>query len=119
MLLLYTTRQALNKKGSAMILALVLSIAILPAAGILAYIARSDLASALDDYHYTKVRYAALGAMTILENNLIEGESGELEWPDPEVDLVIQTNEEQGGWTVTVIATTDRAEYRLTGTINK
>lgn len=72
-----------------MLLALVLTMAVLPAAGTLAYIARSDLAAALDDYHRTKATYAAEGAIALIEADLKAGGDGQITWPDEEVNLSI------------------------------
>ena len=98
-----------------MLLALVLSMSVLPTAAILASSARSDLASALDDYHNTKSSYAARGAVHMVKANLAAGGSGLINWPDQEITLDIQIEENETGWVIRVTAVSDRAAATAEG----
>jgi len=99
----------MNKKGAAMLLALVLSMSALPAAGVLVSIARSDLSSALDDYHFARVWRAARAGIALVQRDLQGGGSGEVFWPDPDIFLEVEISETEGGWRVYVTARSDRA----------
>ena len=99
----------MNKKGAAMVLALVLSMSVLPAAGVLIAIARSDLSSALDDYHSARVWRAAWGGVELVQRDLQAGGSGEVNWPDPDIVLEVEISETEGGWRVYVTARSERA----------
>lgn len=99
----------MNKKGSAMLLALVLCMAVLPAAGVFITIARSDLESALDDYHWARVQRGAWGALALVEMDLQGGGVGEVDWPDPEIQLEVKIADKSGGWDVSVTAVSERA----------
>jgi len=93
-----------NKKGSVLILAMVLSIAVLPAAVVLAGLARTDLAAALDDYHHVKAGHAARGALALIKADLIKGGPGLIAWPDPETTLTYIVNDKTDAWDITVTA---------------
>lgn len=99
----------MNKRGSALLLVLVLTTAVLPAAGTLIYIARSDLASALDDYHNVRAINAARGAVLLAEADLKSGGDGKIAWPDPDIVLDIRVTETASGWQVLVTAHCGRA----------
>lgn len=99
----------MNKRGSALLLVLVLTTAVLPAAGTLIYIARSDLASALDDYHNVKAMSAARGAVLLAEADLKSGGDGKIAWPDPDIVLEIRIIETASGWQVLASAHSGRA----------
>ena len=92
-----------------MLLALVLCFSVLPTAGVLVAIARSDLESALDDFHWARVGRAAWATLELVRNNLLAGGTGDLSWPDPEVSLEIDIRDIEGGWRVLVTARTERA----------
>lgn len=109
----------MNKKGAAMVLALVLSVSVLPAAGVLVTIARSDLSSALDDYHSARVWRAAWGGMELVRRDLQAGGSGEVNWPDPEIALEVNISEDEGGWQVNITARSERAVAKITSCIAK
>lgn len=102
-----------------MLLALVLTMAILPAAGTLAYIARLDLEAALDDYHRTKALYAAQGAIALVEANLALAGDGSIEWPDSNTTLDIFIQEGSDFWTITVTAQCNGSVAKATETIPK
>ena len=99
----------MNKKGAAMVLALVISMSALPAVGVLVTIARSDLSSALDDYHSARVRRAAWGGLELVRRDLQEGGCGEATWPDPDIALEVEISESEGGWRVYITARSERA----------
>lgn len=92
-----------------MVLALVLSISVLPAAVTLLAIAHSGLESALDDYHWLRAWRAAQGGAVLAETSLRQGGSGQVVWPDPLISLTIRVTEQEGGWFVESIATSGRA----------
>lgn len=100
-----------------MLLALVLSMSVLPTAGVLAYIARSDLESALDDYHLSKASYAAQSALVLIEADLLNDGDGQVAWPDPHVLLDILITEVSNGWRITVTACSDRAVAQASGEV--
>ena len=104
LLLLHPRRKALSQKGSAMLLALILTMAILPAAGTLAYIARRDLESALDDYHRIRALYAAQGAIAWIEADLQNDGDGQIIWPDQSTTLDIFIQKKTESWTIAVTA---------------
>src|SRR5690554_2241130 len=108
-LLLHSARKALNNKGSALLLALVLSMAVLPTAVTLASIARSDLRSARDDYHRRKVDNAVQGALALVEADLLADGDGQVVWPDLDVSLDISVTETEQGFQVNITAYSDRA----------
>lgn len=99
----------MNKKGAAMILALVLSISVLPTAVALLAIARSDLNSALDDYHWARAWRGAWGGVSMVERDLRAGGAGEAAWPDPELDLIVQVSKVGNDWQVEATACSGRA----------
>lgn len=105
----------MNKKGSAMLLALILCLTALPAAGVFITIARSDLESALDDYHWARAQRAAWGALELIDRDLQSGGAGEISWPDPDILLAVKIADSDGGWEVTVSAVSERAEVTLSG----
>ncbi|MGI6364896.1 MAG: hypothetical protein ACOX2G_04000 [Bacillota bacterium] len=96
-----------------MLLALVLTMAVLPAAGTLAYIARTDLAAALDDYHRTKAVCAAKAAVALVEADLQSGGSGQITWPDSDTTLDIFIQDLPESWEITIIAHCGRAVANL------
>lgn len=103
----------MNNKGSAMLLALILCMTALPAAGVFITIARSDLESALDDYHWAKAQRAAWGALELIERDLQAGGAGEVYWPDPDILLEVKIADNDRGWDIAVTAVCDRAEVTL------
>ena len=109
----------MNKKGAAMVLALVLSMSVLPAAGVLVTIARSDLSSALDDYHTARVWRAAWGGMELVQRDLQAGGSGEVNWPDPDIALEVEISEAEGGWLVHITARSERAVATVSAWVEK
>ncbi len=103
----------MNKKGSAMLLALVLCMSALPAAGVLVTIASSDLESALYDYHWARAQRGAWGALELIERDLQGGGGGEVNWPDPEIQLDVKIADIEGGWDVSVTAANEWAEVTV------
>lgn len=99
----------MNKRGAALLLAVVLTIAVLPAAGILVYTARLDLASALDDYHNAKASNAVRAAIVLVERDLLAGGSGQIAWPDADVTLEVETKKNAEGWQIVITAACGRA----------
>lgn len=99
----------MNNKGAALLLALVLTIAVLPAAGTLVYTSQLDLASALDDYHNVKARNAVRAAIVLVERDLQVGGSGQITWPDADVNLVVETEKTAEGWQIIITAACGRA----------
>lgn len=102
-----------------MLLALVLTMMVLPAAASLAYIARTDLAAALDDCNRTKALYAAQGAMTLVGADLDRGGDGQITWPEPSTDLEIFIQGETDFWKITVAVRCGRARVEKTAEIPK
>lgn len=100
-----------------MLLALILTMAVLPAAGILAQIARSDLAAALDDYHRVKAEYAVQAAAAMVAADLQGGGGGQVAWPDPDTILEVTIQELPGSWKVTIAARCGRAVAEATAEI--
>lgn len=92
-----------------MLLAVVLTMAVLPAAGTLVYISRSDLAAALDDYHHMKAETAARAALDLVKANLQHGGQGSIHWPDPEVQVSVSVIETVNGLEVRVTANSGTA----------
>lgn len=90
----------MKKKGAAMVLALVLCLSLLPTAVALVSIARSDLESALEDYHSARAWRAAWGGLELARANLLAGGSGQIRWPDSEVVLVVTVDRQPDGWLV-------------------
>lgn len=103
----------MNKRGSALLLVLVLTTAVLPAAGTLIYIARSDLASALDDYHNVKAMSAARAVIALAEEGIFfEDIMGD--WPDPDVIVTVKNTDTADGRQIVVSAQCGRAAAHLT-----
>lgn len=94
-------------------LALVLSMAVLPAAGVLTYIARSDLASALDDYHYVRISYSSRTVLSLVTGSLLYGGDGLVICPDSDIVLSVDITEISVGWHVTVKADDERATTQV------
>lgn len=109
----------MNKKGSALLLILILSVAVLPAAGTLLYIARSDLSSALDDYHHVRAMHAARGGLDLAGADLLKGGDGRVVWPDSSVTLAVSVTETQSGWNITITACSDKATAVASGDYEK
>jgi len=99
----------MNKRGAALLLALVLSMSLLPAVGVFAHINRLDLTSALAYYHNIKVINAARGAIALVRADLLNDGDGQISWPDPDVSLEIIVMVTTDGWIITTIAQSDRA----------
>lgn len=102
-----------------MLLALVLTMVVLPAAGTLAYIARTDLAAALDDYHRTKAACAAQAAVALVEADLESGGSGQITWPDPDTTLDVLIQDLPDSWKITITAHCGRAVAKVAEEIQK
>jgi hypothetical protein len=100
-----------------MLLALILTAAVLPAAGILAQIARMDLAAALDDYHRVKAEYAARASVALVEVDLQRGGTGQITWPGPDTTLEVTVQELPDSWTVRIAAQCGRATAEATAEI--
>lgn len=109
----------MNKKGAAMLLALVLSVSVLPAAVALVSIARSDLISALEDYHSARVWRAEWGGLELVKRDLLAGGSGNVIWPDPEITLTIEVWEGETDWQVGITASSELAVAKSTVIIAK
>lgn len=109
----------MNQKGSALILALVLCLTVLPAAGVLVAIAGSDLESALDDYHLARARRAVWAGMELVAQDLLAGGPGQASWPDPDITLEIGVAEGDKDWIITLTARSGRATATCTQTIMK
>jgi len=107
----------LNRRGAAMLLALVVTMALLPAAAAMAAMARADLAAALDDYHRFKAQCAARGALALAAADLRRGGDGQVAWPDPDVTLEISIAETGAGWQITVAARCGRATGSCSGEV--
>jgi len=91
--------------------------AVLPTAVTLASIARSDLHSALDDYHRRKVDNAVQGALALVEADLLADGDGQVVWPDLDVSLDISVTETEQGFQVNITAYSDRAVAEARGEI--
>lgn len=75
-----------------MIVVLVLMLAAVPAAITLLHNARSDLASALDDYHYTRAKYVAHSLAELAKQNPDLALQVADNWPDSEVTIEIDAS---------------------------
>lgn len=81
----------MNRRGMALVLAVALVGAILPATLLLSQISRSHLQSALDDYHRLRAAYAARGVAAMAREDLEAGGEGRWQWPDeePEIKVIV------------------------------
>lgn len=99
----------MNRRGMALVLAVALVGALLPAVVLLGQIARSHLQCALDDYHRARAGYAARGIATMVAEDLEAGGDGRWSWPDHQVEVTVSVLAAGGNWEIEVEVTSGRA----------
>lgn len=95
-----------------MLIMLVLSLAILPTAGIAITIAQNDLNAALDDWHRLQAEEAVIAAIQQIHDQLVRGEPVNPSWPDDEIEITYSVRTLFTRWEVTVEASYRRATVR-------
>jgi hypothetical protein len=95
-----------------MLIMLVLSLAILPTAGVAITIAQNDLSAALDDWHRYQAEEAAKATLLQIQGQLMRGEPVSPRWPDDEIEITYSVRTLTTRWEVTVQASYRRARVR-------
>lgn len=95
-----------------MLIMLVLSLAILPTAGIAITIAQNDLNAALDDWHRCQAEEAVKATLQQIQEQLITGAPISPSWPENDLEISYTIRTLATRWEVTVQANYRRAVVR-------